>query len=254
MSDERTPVTVADQGDDGPLAVPDPPARPPGRRARRRPAGPAARFEPGKVAEARHRNPTWLVAGVLLVVLERARRRAAVLVQRRPRRRPRRRRRPRARPADRARRPADRSGSPSTAASRRCPPTPPTRRRPASRSGRVPAGTLLAPGDVRRRACRSAPTRSWSARRSIRARRRCRGWRSARRSSCCASTVPARRRAPTSAASAAASLGTGTVWAVEPIATGQLWVSMRVDRDVGLAASLASAADTLRVVLVGGAG
>ena len=50
------------------------------------------------------------------------------------------------------------------------------------------------------------------------------------------------------------SFGTGTVWAVEPIATGQLWVSMRVDRDVGLAASQASAADTLRVVLVGAAG
>ena len=52
----------------------------------------------------------------------------------------------------------------------------------------------------------------------------------------------------------ARSFGTGTVWAVEPIATGQLWVSMRVDRDVGLAASQASAADTLRVVLVGAAG
>ena len=49
-------------------------------------------------------------------------------------------------------------------------------------------------------------------------------------------------------------IGTGTVWAVEPIATGQLWVSMRVRRDVGLAASQASAADTLRVVLVGGGG
>ena len=43
------------------------------------------------------------------------------------------------------------------------------------------------------------------------------------------------------------------VWAVEPIATGQLWVSVRVDREVGLEASLASAQDALRVVLVGSA-
>lgn len=43
----------------------------PGRRtSRRRVApGPVARFQPGRVAEARHRNPVWLVAGVLLVVL-----------------------------------------------------------------------------------------------------------------------------------------------------------------------------------------
>ena len=52
----------------------------------------------------------------------------------------------------------------------------------------------------------------------------------------------------------ARSLGTGTVWAVEPVATGQLWVSVRVPRDVGLAASVASAADRLRVVLIGGGG
>jgi len=49
-------------------------------------------------------------------------------------------------------------------------------------------------------------------------------------------------------------LGTGTIWAVEPIATGQLWVSVRVDREVGLQASLASARDALRLVLIGGAG
>ena len=46
-------------------------------------------------------------------------------------------------------------------------------------------------------------------------------------------------------------IGSGIVWAVEPIATGQLWVSIRVDRQVGLEASLASAQDSLRVVLVG---
>ena len=60
--------------------------------------------------------------------------------------------------------------------------------------------------------------------------------------------------AVTDAGRVAVPLGTGTVWAVEPVATGQLWVSMRVPRDVGLAASQASAADTLRVVLVGAAG
>ena len=46
-------------------------AEAPRRRASRRRVtpGPAARFQPGRVAEARHRNPVWLVAGVLLVVL-----------------------------------------------------------------------------------------------------------------------------------------------------------------------------------------
>ena len=53
----------------------------------------------------------------------------------------------------------------------------------------------------------------------------------------------------------ARSLGTGTVWAVEPVATGQLWVSVRVGRDVGLAAAaVAVGRDRLRVVLVGGGG
>ena len=48
----------------------EPPARRRGRRGRRaRPApGPVARFQPGRVAEPRHRNPVWLIAGVLLVV------------------------------------------------------------------------------------------------------------------------------------------------------------------------------------------
>jgi hypothetical protein len=54
-------------------------------------------------------------------------------------------------------------------------------------------------------------------------------------------------------AEAATSLGSGTVWAVEPVATGQLWLSVRVPRAVGLAVAVASAADRLRVVLVGGA-
>jgi hypothetical protein len=52
---------------------------------------------------------------------------------------------------------------------------------------------------------------------------------------------------------AASVIGSGTVWAVEQLATGQLWISMRVPRDVGLTASEASQNDTLRVVLLGGA-
>jgi hypothetical protein len=52
---------------------------------------------------------------------------------------------------------------------------------------------------------------------------------------------------------AAVAIGTGTVWAVESLATGQLWISMRVPRTVGLEASEASQLDTLRVVLIGGA-
>ncbi len=50
----------------------------------------------------------------------------------------------------------------------------------------------------------------------------------------------------------AVSIGSGTVWAVEPLATGQLWISMRVPRAVGLTASEAAQLDTLRVVLIGG--
>ena len=58
---------------------------------------------------------------------------------------------------------------------------------------------------------------------------------------------------PSDVSPVSTSIGSGTVWAVEPIATGQLWVSVRVDREVGLEASLASAQDALRVVLVGSA-
>lgn len=46
-------------------------AEKPRRGRRRSPAdmGPVARFEPGRVAEARHRNPGWLLGGILLVLL-----------------------------------------------------------------------------------------------------------------------------------------------------------------------------------------
>ena len=46
-----------------------------------------------------------------------------------------------------------------------------------------------------------------------------------------AAADPARRRSRAVARRVAS--GRGTVWAVEPIATGQLWVSLRVPRDVG---------------------
>ena len=46
-------------------------------------------------------------------------------------------------------------------------------------------------------------------------------------SSCCRSPLPTPAGAPAAAARRPRS-GAGTVWAVEPIATGQLWVSMRV--------------------------
>ena len=53
-----------------------------------------------------------------------------------------------------------------------------------------------------------------------------------------AGAVPADPAAP---ADVATSLGTGTVWAVEPLASGQLWLSVRVNRAVGLTVSVTSA-------------
>jgi hypothetical protein len=48
-------------------------------------------------------------------------------------------------------------------------------------------------------------------------------------------------------------LGRGTVWAVEPLATGQIWVSIRVPAAIGQAAAQASQDGALRVVFVGAA-
>ena len=64
-------VTDHDETSPRPAEVPTAPPkrRRTPRRARRAPAGPAARFDPGRVADARHRNPTWIIAGVLLVLL-----------------------------------------------------------------------------------------------------------------------------------------------------------------------------------------
>ncbi len=47
------------------------------------------------------------------------------------------------------------------------------------------------------------------------------------------------------------SIGTGTVTAVEERATGQLLVTLRVHRDVGLVAAQANRDDTLRIALIG---
>ena len=52
----------------------------------------------------------------------------------------------------------------------------------------------------------------------------------------------------------ASSIGVGVVTAVEERATGQLLVTMRVARDVGLVAAQAARDDTLRIALVGGDG
>jgi SAF domain len=47
-------------------------------------------------------------------------------------------------------------------------------------------------------------------------------------------------------------LGRGTVWAVEPLATGDTWVSLRVSDEVGRTSAQAEQQGALRVVLVGG--
>ncbi len=250
MTDERTPVSVADDGDPDPLPVPDAPTRPPSRRARRRPVGPAARFEPGKVAEAKHRNPTWIVAGVLLVLLSAlggvllfmsSDDRTSVLVA--------------ARDLDpgqaveradlRVQRVAVDDGVatlPAEAAGSIVGEHP---------SGRIPAGTMLAPAMFESAVplgpdemvigaaldpgeAPLAQLEVGSAVELVRV------------------DVPA--PGATDVTASATPLGAGTVWAAEDIATGQVWVSLRVARDVGLAASVAAAEDRLRVVLRGGAG
>jgi hypothetical protein len=62
--------------------------------------------------------------------------------------------------------------------------------------------------------------------------------------------------APGAAAGAAVapaeSLGRGTVWAVENLATGQVWVSLRVTTDVGQLVAQAAGTGGLRLALVAG--
>jgi len=224
------------------------------RRARSAPAAPAARFEPGRIADTRHRNPTWIVAGVLLVVLSALGGvllftsnddRAEVLVAAKD-----------LEPGAsieagdlRIERVALAAGVRSIAAA------------DASdlvgqhATGRVPAGTMLAPAmfaddvalgpdDVVVGASLDpgeAPLMLLEV---------------GSRVELLDVTVAAAGAPPDPQATGdrATSLGTGTVWAVEPIATGQLWVSVRVERSVGLAVSVASATDRLRVALIGAGG
>jgi len=64
-----------------------------------------------------------------------------------------------------------------------------------------------------------------------------------------AGAAPASSAAP----AAAATLGDGVVWAYETLGSGNVWVSVRTTTDVGLAASKAAQDDELRIVLVGAA-
>ncbi len=243
-------MTVTDRQ---PTKTGSPPRPAPGPRSRIRrraaPSTPAARVDPGRVAEPRHRNPAWLLAGVLLVVLcalggvllfSTADDRTEVLVAaddlaagepitRRDLR------------IERITIDGDiRSLAPADADAL-------VGRLPV---GRIPAGTLLArdmfadevplaademvfgaaldPGEAPLAGVQvGAPGELLDVPQAG------------------PSPEPANPPAGTTA------IGIGTVWAVEQLASGQLWISMRVPRDVGLAASESSQRDTLRVVLVG---
>jgi hypothetical protein len=243
-------MTVADREQTAPHPVAAP------SRGRRRHGGapaPAARFEPGRVAEARHRNPTWIVAGVLLVLLSAlggvllftsSDDRAEVLVA----------------ATDLEPGQAVVSGD---LRIERVAVDGGVRSMPASAAadlvgqhptGRIPAGTMLSPamfdaaiplgadevvvgasldpGEAPLSAVEvGAPVELIEV---------------------AVSTPGAAGAAPVE--DTARTIGAGTVWAVEPVATGQIWLSLRVDRDVGMAVSLAAAQDRLRVALIGGTG
>lgn len=242
-------MTVTDHDEQSPAPAPE---RPP-RLRRGRGAGvpgPAARLAPGRVAEIRHRNPTWIVAGVLLVLLSAlggvvlftsSDDKADVLVaatdldpgaavQRADLR------------IQRVALDAGVSSLPVAAADDIVGEHP---------IGRIPAGTMLSkamfepavplgPDEIVVGAALDpgeAPLFHLEVGDAV---------------ELIQVAAPAPGTDPATAS--AEPIGTGTVWAVEPVATGQLWVSVRVDRQVGLAASLASAADRLRVALIGGTG
>jgi len=232
--------------------TPEPPKRAAGRRRRTGPAAPAARFEPGRVADARHRNPTWIIAGVLLVLLSAlggvllftsSDDRVEVLVAA-----------------------ADMEPGRAVVASdlriERVAVDAGVRTIPAVDAdslvgelpvGLIPAGSMLAPqmfdtaislgpdemiigaaldpgeapmSDLQVGAAVELFDVSVSG------------------ADAAAGSAPA--------ATAASTIGTGTVWAAEDLATGQIWVSVRVDRTTGATAALVSAQDRLRIVLVGG--
>lgn len=244
-------VTDHDETSPRPAEVPAAPARR-GRTARRTrtPAGPAARFDPGRVADARHRNPTWIIAGILLVILSAlggvllftsSDDRTDVLV-------------------------AATDLEPGTALTaadlriervavdagvRSIPATGADALVGQHSTGRIPAGTMLAPAmfvaDVPLGPDEvvvgasldpgEAPLAQLEVGDSVEL-----------------LDVTVTGPGETGGPEVATSLGTGTVWAVEPVATGQLWLSVRVARSVGMAVSVASATDRLRVALVGGGG
>jgi hypothetical protein len=244
-------MTVTDHDQPTPSPVPDRPERGGARLGRRRTAGaPAARFEPGRVAETRHRNPTWIVAGVLLVLLSAlggvllftsTDDRSDVLVAARdldP-----------GRPVERSDLRVQRVALDANVSSL------PVESAPELVGehpiGRIPAGTMLSaamfepavplgPGEMVVGAALDpgeAPLFKLEVGAAV---------------ELVKVTVPAAGSAETDGS--ATSIGTGTVWAVEPVASGQLWVSVRVKGDVGMQASAAAAQDRLRVALIGAAG
>jgi hypothetical protein len=246
-------MTVTDHDQPPPTPAPDRPARGGMRLGRRRAAGgaaPAARFEPGRVAEPRHRNPTWIVAGVLLVLLSAlggvllftsTDDRSEVLVAARdldP-----------ARPVERGDLRIQRVALDSNVSS--LPVASAAELVGEHPIGLIPAGTMLTaamfesslplgPGEMVVGAALDpgeAPLFKLKVGAAV---------------ELVKVTVPAPGVAETDGS--ATSIGTGTVWAVEPVASGQLWVSVRVTADIGMQASAAAAQDRLRVALIGGAG
>lgn len=247
-------MTVADQEETEPRSI----AAPAGGRGRRRAGGapgPAARFEPGRVAEPRHRNPTWIVAGVLLVLLSALGGvllftsnddRVEVLVA----------------AADlepgqaiessdlRIERVAIDGGVQSM------PPSAATELVGQHPTGRVPAGTMLSPAMFDTAIPLGAdevvvgaaldPGEAPLSEVEVGA--------AVELIDVAVSALGAAPAADGAPVDDARTIGTGTVWAVEPVATGQIWLSVRVDREVGMAVSLAAAQDRLRVALIGGTG
>jgi hypothetical protein len=255
-------MTVTDHDETGANGVSPPgPDRPAPQGARRRRShgapAPAARFEPGRVADARHRNPTWVVAGLLLVVLSAlggvvlftsTDERADVLVA----------------AVDLE------PGKALTTADLRIERVAldrGVRSIPAAdagalvgqhASGRIPAGTMLSPAMFEDAVALGpdevvigaaldpgeAPMSLIEVGDRV----------ELLDVTMVASAGPAAPDAAAAPTDIARSLGTGTVWAVEQLASGQVWLSVRVDRSVGLTVSVTSATDRLRVALIGGDG
>ncbi|MET0323952.1 MAG: SAF domain-containing protein [Ilumatobacteraceae bacterium] len=261
MTDHDAHGAGADDGP-GPAAAP---ARTGRRTSRRTPAAPAARFDPGRVAEPRHRNPTWLLAGVLLVVLSALGGvllftsnddRTEVLVAAtalEP-----------GQPLERSDLRIQRVALDGGVAS--IDPADAPELVGLITVGQVPAGTMLAPGMFADDAALGpdemvvgaaldpgeAPVSGMQVGSPVEL--LALNVPQPGQTTATTPTDPATGSAAPVTGATATLIGPGTVWAVEPIATGQVWVSMRVSRQVGLAASLASAQDALRVVLVGAGG